>query len=110
MADFLYNHDFGCKVEPDYNVLQKQYANWADQARLVSSGKLRQANPTYSVRTKTEVDAVIAFFDSKKGGLTAFTININGEEMTVRFVKGSFWHVKDSPNSWSYGFKIMEVI
>lgn len=110
MANFPYTHDFQCNVEEDYNVLQKQYANWADQVRLVSSGKLRKAEPAFTVRDKTELDAVIAFFDARKGGYESFTITINGEEMTVRFVSGSFWHRQDSPTSYSYGFKIMEVI
>jgi hypothetical protein len=110
MADFPYKHDFKCKVNPDYNVLEKTYANGVDQVRLLSSGKIRKAEPSYTVRTKTEHDAVIAFFDAKQGPVTPFTIDINGEEITVRFVAGSFWHQQDTPNAYSYGFQVREVI
>jgi hypothetical protein len=110
MADFPYNPDFGYQRSPDYNVLVKEYANGVDQARLISTKKINDPiDLPFTIRDKTETDAAEAFFDSKFGSLTIFTISIDGVEYSGRFVRKSFYRKHIGPQIYNYGFQFKEV-
>jgi hypothetical protein len=110
MADFLYSPDFKYNVKPSYDVAVTDHENRSEQRRLLNTTKLREYSLKFTNRTNTERDAVDTFFDAKKGALTAFTIDVDGEEVTVRFVKDSFWWSKVAYQVYNYGFQVKEVV
>lgn len=110
MADFPYKPDFGYKVQPKYNTLVKRYANNVDQARLVSSQKLRTMTLPFSNRNGTEKDAAEAFYDTKKGATTTFTVEVDGETITGRFIEGTFSFVHKAGDVYDYEFQFEEVV
>lgn len=110
MADFPYKPDFGYKIKPKYNTLRKKYANNVDQVRLMSSQKTRDFDLPFSNRSQTERNAVEDFYDAKTGAATTFTIEIDGEEITVRFVEESLEIVRKAPGIYDYSFQCEEVV
>jgi hypothetical protein len=110
MADFVYKPDFGYKTKPFYNVLRTKFDNKVEQRRLKTSQKLRSWELSFNNRSTTEKNAVSTFYDDKKGSLTAFSISIDGSDVTGIFVEDSFWYERIAPNVYNYGFEFEEVI
>ena len=110
MADFAYKPDFAYKVTPNYAVLISKFENNYEQRRLKAASKLRRFELVFKVRQKAEMDAVKSFFESKKGALTAFTMDIEDEEVKGRFVEGSFWFSLYRYQIYNYGFTFQEVL
>jgi|GEM_PF-3587621 len=110
MADFAYAPDFNYKTKPRYNTLVSTFENKVEQRRLKSPKKLRSYELTFTNRSQVEISAVNAFFDSKKGSLTTFTVNIEGEDVLGRFVEDSFYSQRLAPSVYNYGFNFQEVV
>lgn len=109
MADFAYSPDFNYKVKPRYNVLTSTFENKTEQSRLKSSKKLRAYELNFTNRPQAEMNAVNTFFDTKKGSLTAFTVNIEGVDVLGKFVEDSFFYQRVASAVYSYGFNFQEV-
>jgi hypothetical protein len=109
MADFAYKPDFNYEGSPNYSVLRSEFENGFDQTRLVHSQKLRKFQLTFANRKSDEMSAVHTFFGTKKGTLTAFTISIDGEDVTGRFVQDSFKYTRTGPLTWDYSFAFDEI-
>jgi hypothetical protein len=109
MADFPYKPDFKYKIKPRFNVGTTQFDNEVAEARLLTSKKLRSIELSATARLKAEMDAIIAFFDSKYENLTSFTLEIDGETITGKFEPGSFWYSLVSAGIYEYGFNFQEV-
>jgi phage-related protein len=110
MADFIYSPDFSYEVKPRYQVNRTKFENNYDQRRLITSTKLRMFRLVFNNRSTTEMSAVKTFFDSKKGSLTSFTLNIESEDVRGIFVEESFTHSRIAPNVYSYQFDFEEVL
>lgn len=108
MDNFPYSPDFKYKVTPRYNVESTQYENKVEDSRLITSKKLRTLELSFTSRNKTEKDTAVAFFDTQKENLTAFTITIDGEVITGKFEPGTFWHSPVSAGIYEYGFTFQE--
>ncbi len=111
MADFPYLPDpFDNKCKSRYNTESTIYENKVEDSRLITSKKLRTWEELkFTVRTKSEMDAAIVFFDLKKENLTSFSISIDGETVTGKFIKDSFWNSRRSYAVYDYGFGFQEV-
>lgn len=109
MADFTYKPDFGYKVIPRFNTIVKKYASGVDQVRLVGTKKLRTFEFSFSNRKPAERDAVLAFYDSKYGATTPFTMSIDGVDISGRFVEESLSVTRLAPNVYSYSFQFEEI-
>ncbi len=109
MDNFPYSPDFKYKVTPKYNVESTQYENKVEDSRLLTSKKLRTFEFPFTVRPKTEMDIVIAFFDTQKENLNPFTVTIDGEIITGKFEPGTFWYSPISAGIYEYGFTFQEV-
>jgi hypothetical protein len=110
MADFPYSPNFGARCKPRYNTETTKYENEEEDSRLLTSKKLRTwENLTFSARTPTEMTAVNIFYDTYKEDLTAFSMVIDGETVTGKMDKGSFWFVHTAPYVYEYGFTFREV-
>lgn len=110
MADFAYKPDFGYQTAPEYDVLRVKFENNMDQRRLRTSTKIRKYKLVFDNRDGTEKDAVKAFFDAKFGSLTAFSITIDGEDVTGIFVEETFSFVRKAPDVYSYQFEFEEIV
>lgn len=109
MADFAYSPDFNYRVQSRYNVETSKFENMVEEARLLTSKKLRLFELTFKNRDKTERDAAIAFFDTKQENLTEFTMEIDGNTITGKFVPNTFYDIKMAANVYEYGFSFQEV-
>lgn len=110
MATFGYSPDFNYRVTPKYSVLRTRFENNVEQRRLRTSRKLRTFDLTFENRSTTEVEAVIDFFDARKGSLDEFDLVIAGETVNGVFVEDSFFYQRLAPNVYAYGFQFEEVI
>ncbi len=111
MADFIYTPDFNYKCKPRYNVESTEFENQAEESRLITSKKQRTwEDLIFTSRNKTEFDAVMAFYDSKHENLDSFTLEIDGETVTGKFVKDSFWYVLRAYRVYDYGFGFKETV
>jgi len=110
MADFAYKPDFKYQVKPSYKVLISEYENRVEQRRLKTSQKIREWRLIFTHRDNSEMTAVNTFFDSKKEALTSFTINLDGADVTGRFVPDTFWYQPVAYQVYNYGFNFIEVI
>lgn len=109
MAVFPYSPDFGYEGKHRYNVGVSQFENQVEEARLLSSKKLRTwDNLEFTARTKTERDAAVAFFDSQKENLTEFDLVIDGETVTGKFVPDTFKDKRVAYGIWHYYFGFKE--
>lgn len=110
MANFPYSPDFGATCKPRYNTKTTKFENETEETRLITSGKLRTwENLPFSSRKPVEMDAVNTFFDTIKEDLDSFTITIDGESVTGKIDKGSFWYSRKAPEVYNYGFTFREV-
>jgi len=110
MDTFPYAPDFGAKCKPRFNTASSQFENIEEETRLLTSKKLRTWDDLpFSSRGPTEMAAVEAFFDAVCENLTAFSLTIDGEAVTGKFVKDSFWHIRVAPYVYNYGFGFQEV-
>lgn len=110
MADFAYSPDFQYKVNPDHNVLISEFENGYEQRRLKHENKIRTFDLSFKARTNTEFAAVLSFFDTKKGALTAFTMDLDGSTITGRLVPGSFVYTLRAYHIYDYAFRFREVL
>ena len=76
----------------DFNVIESEFENQADQTRLKTANKIIGFRITSPAMSKTTMQTYQSFFDSKYGGLTSFTFTspFDDTEYNVRFVRGSF--------------------
>jgi len=112
MSDFTYIPDFPIETEKIYDVIVSAFENSVEQRRAKSATARRKFTLTFGVRSKTVIDAIEAFFDSKSGPLIAFTWT-NPEtsvEHTVRFVENSLRRKWIAPNVHSCAFDIITVL
>ncbi len=110
MENFTYNPDFGYKCKSQYNTETSKFENETEETRLLTSQKLRiWEDLLFSTRTLAEVEAVITFFDTVKKDLEFFTFTLDGEEITGKIDKGSFWYTRIAPEVYNYGFTFREV-
>lgn len=110
MADWSYDPDFKYRVKPNYNVLISEFENGYEQRRLKHANKIREYDLTFKTRDNTEMSAAITFFDNKNGAETSFTIELDGETVTVRFVPNTFWWRLIAYQVYDYGFRVREVL
>ncbi len=87
MSDFTCVPDNKITKDLEYDVAVSKFGNGAEQRRLMRGNPERKWTLLYINRTKTEVDQIKAFYDSKKGQLLSFTWTDpdNETEYTVRF-------------------------
>ena len=110
MENFPYKPDFGSRCKPRYNTITSKFENETEETRLITSGKLRiWDNLNFSSRTPEEMTAVHTFFETVKEDLEAFTITIDGESVTGKIDKDTFWYSRVAPAVYDYGFTFREV-
>lgn len=76
----------------DYNVETEKFENMADEARLISAGKLIGFTCTSPSLTYAKLQDYLQFFDNQNGPLTIFlfTSRMDGVAYPVRFAPGTF--------------------
>ena len=109
MADWPYSPDFGYEITPKFNTITKEYASGIDQVRLVTTKKKRSYEFQFSRVRQAERDAAEAFYNSHYGATNPFTMEIDGEVVTGRFVEGSFKITKVGPGIYDYTFQFQEI-
>lgn len=110
MENFPYSPDFGAKCKPRYNTESTKFENETEETRLITSKKLRTwEDLPFSSRSPEEMEVVHDFFDTVKEDLESFTITIDGESVTGKIDKGSFWYSRIAPVVYNYGFTFREV-
>lgn len=110
MPDFAYRPDFLWAAQPEYKVLRTKFENNVEQRRLKTSTKLRKFKLEFKNRRTAEMSAVNAFFDSKYGSLTSFSISIDGADVTGIIVPETFNYVLVAPGVYTYSFDFEEVV
>lgn len=110
MADFAYVPDFGWNSKPSFGVLRSKFENGVEQRRLKRTTKLRTFELVFNNRSAAEMTAVLSFFDSKYESLTAFSISINGVDVTGIIAQDTFVYDRTGPNQFNYSFRFEEQI
>lgn len=110
MPDFAYRPDFSWGAEPEYKILRTKFENNVEQRRLKTSTKLKKFRLEFKNRSSTEMSAVHAFFDTKYGSLTSFSVSIDGADVTGIIVPGTFNYSLIAPGVYTYGFDFEEVV
>ena len=109
MENFPYSPDFGAKCKPRYNTSTTKFENETEETRLLTSKQLRAwEDLPFSGRGATEMTAVKTFFATVYEDLEEFTITIDGEVITGKINKDSFWYVRVGPAVYNYGFTFRE--
>lgn len=110
MENFPYAPDFGAKCKPRYNTNTEKFENETEETRLLTSKKLRTwEDLPFTSRNSAEMAAVNTFFDTVTEDLEEFTITIDGESITGKIAKDSFWYARIGPAVYNYSFTFREV-
>lgn len=108
MADFAYSPDFDYVVKKKYDVIISRFENGYEQRRLKCNTPLRTFSLQFTARDATEMAAVKTFYGTYYGSLTAFSISIEGADVTGRFVEDSFTWKRRAYNVYDYSFDFQE--
>ena len=87
MADFGWIPDNTIDSEIEFKTLVSEFENGVEQRRQKRYSDQKRWGLSFANRTKTETDAIRAFFESKKGMAISFTWENpeDSKEYTVRF-------------------------
>lgn len=110
MSDFNFTPDSVIEETVNHNVITSRFENGSTQRRLKGTNSPRSWGLNFVVRTKTEMETVRDFFNTKNGSLTSFTwTNPNDSiEYTVIFSDSSFTFIRSSYNNYSFNLKVEE--
>lgn len=89
MSDFTWVADYTIAHDVEFKTQVSEFENGVKQYRNIWSSPKRTWSLTFKNRTLAEMQAILAFFETKKGQYTSFTWTcpLDNTEYTVRFAK-----------------------